>query len=1248
MGQKNLFVTDSPPSWQPPSSVETRSLPSAGDPSHIHLHDLITWSLEILASSGCVIDTLYTDASDCTKFYMCSPFGLQSFNCPTGLHFNPFTNYCDWPNVAGCTAVTIEETLPTSTDKNLFSDADEPRETENEHVNSILSANEKLIVNDTEDQLLEETTEKSKITYDIIFEYATTLDGDFNKEDNKTHYLNSHNTEEIVTDTHLTNEMFTDNSIIKTTEQNTDDFSRSFISNSKEYSTTSAKHNLRTSKIPGTGLNLKDINSELYSTSDIFKSSSEVTTGNNYFSREKVTNQYLKTTTNSEIVPEINENCLTIFTNLQEVGYSRESSVAADISSHTDASLTNTVVSEEEIHLNTSSILLSSNNAHSQNFKETTLSVLESSSNSIDEGNDSIMFSVQTSVTSQNVPVTDKFTDAMNINKFNSESPPNGFVSSLYSTISDEPTIIHKETEISSPNTKEYVTVRNENYDDITNSNAHFFTKEDLSILVDESPTVNGLDNPTTLSGIFNSLKNNSTIPDLSQVITTGEYSLPTQTITITEKLKEVSSNTEQYITTITENYAVNQYDNTYKDLINDKSTMSVEVDAEALTAISESTALSNGTPSTPHEAIKTTENIYEGQYDLASSNPQDLIKNMSHTRIDSTTLTTDISHSTSNLNIKVNEKDSFTLQTNSSDNFDLPKTTVTNLEDPKITFLNEKSSTSSTTQPHLINTKEQEYDIMTPKLTSSVTKDDLMPNQFTEYDSSILYPNVPDVSTTETIFVQLLTQQSDTIASGQFTTTQTNHQSSEVLHTNMEESSVSTAIPIIQHILSTVQETVQKTDSERSTDVPNYQGSSKMHEILTEKTLNKENIYVIWEEINTISGGEIFVTTEKSSILKNETTKPIEDIKTETKNDETLLEEIVNTYHTKMITETTETVSRQSTDSALESYFKDDSVSIQDTTGSYISELEILKNQLNKYTVADIIYDKNNDTFATESTTTNTNHQTEPTATLNTDVLRDTINDVLSSVTALEERSTQTPNNVTTSSNNESNIQIQEMKMSSITDGALLSSEVLTSNESAEETSNTESSYPKTLFTEKLYSSDLDQVDSFDLYATTEKEIGTAAESIFTNNISETNISSSDRTDFSTNINELQTDSTEFSTIQNVEFPLEEITDTKDISSLNLHIQMAPTTQHDKIKDFSETDDGKKYGNNDKYDYGGEYDNEEESLYNNKKHQDDKDNDDGHDEHHDDDNDDDDDDGDSDDDDDNDDADDDGDAGSA
>ncbi|GJQ81033.1 hypothetical protein Trydic_g21842, partial [Trypoxylus dichotomus] len=53
--------------------------------------------------NGAYVDFL-TDSRDCTIFYKCDWGTPIQMNCPSGLHFNPTLNVCDWPAAAGCTA----------------------------------------------------------------------------------------------------------------------------------------------------------------------------------------------------------------------------------------------------------------------------------------------------------------------------------------------------------------------------------------------------------------------------------------------------------------------------------------------------------------------------------------------------------------------------------------------------------------------------------------------------------------------------------------------------------------------------------------------------------------------------------------------------------------------------------------------------------------------------------------------------------------------------------------------------------------------------------------------------------------------------------------------------------------------------------------------------------------------------------------------------------------------------------------
>ncbi|XP_068081406.1 peritrophin-1-like [Anabrus simplex] len=44
------------------------------------------------------------DNKDCTKFWRCDHATPKQESCPSGLHFNPKLQVCDWPNRAGCKA----------------------------------------------------------------------------------------------------------------------------------------------------------------------------------------------------------------------------------------------------------------------------------------------------------------------------------------------------------------------------------------------------------------------------------------------------------------------------------------------------------------------------------------------------------------------------------------------------------------------------------------------------------------------------------------------------------------------------------------------------------------------------------------------------------------------------------------------------------------------------------------------------------------------------------------------------------------------------------------------------------------------------------------------------------------------------------------------------------------------------------------------------------------------------------------
>ncbi|XP_035788598.1 peritrophin-1-like [Anopheles albimanus] len=48
--------------------------------------------------------------TDCTKYFICDPYGVPlQQNCPPGLHWNQAVSYCDFPELAQCTAEEEEQ-----------------------------------------------------------------------------------------------------------------------------------------------------------------------------------------------------------------------------------------------------------------------------------------------------------------------------------------------------------------------------------------------------------------------------------------------------------------------------------------------------------------------------------------------------------------------------------------------------------------------------------------------------------------------------------------------------------------------------------------------------------------------------------------------------------------------------------------------------------------------------------------------------------------------------------------------------------------------------------------------------------------------------------------------------------------------------------------------------------------------------------------------------------------------------------
>lgn len=46
---------------------------------------------------------VYGALPNCSQFCQCSNGIPYLYDCPSGLHFNPSLNVCDWPYRAGCT-----------------------------------------------------------------------------------------------------------------------------------------------------------------------------------------------------------------------------------------------------------------------------------------------------------------------------------------------------------------------------------------------------------------------------------------------------------------------------------------------------------------------------------------------------------------------------------------------------------------------------------------------------------------------------------------------------------------------------------------------------------------------------------------------------------------------------------------------------------------------------------------------------------------------------------------------------------------------------------------------------------------------------------------------------------------------------------------------------------------------------------------------------------------------------------------
>ncbi|XP_030745439.1 uncharacterized protein LOC115874416 [Sitophilus oryzae] len=110
---------------------------------------------------------IYAHPQDCSKFYLCSPFGPVQMNCPAPLHFNPVLLVCDWPHNAQCasyqkdnlniqtsssTPYYIEQfnsTLSDSTTLSTFTTNDETESTEVQSTTDLTSTTEGVLESTT-------------------------------------------------------------------------------------------------------------------------------------------------------------------------------------------------------------------------------------------------------------------------------------------------------------------------------------------------------------------------------------------------------------------------------------------------------------------------------------------------------------------------------------------------------------------------------------------------------------------------------------------------------------------------------------------------------------------------------------------------------------------------------------------------------------------------------------------------------------------------------------------------------------------------------------------------------------------------------------------------------------------------------------------------------------------------------------------------------------------------------------------
>lgn len=68
----------------------------------------------LLSTEECLDEISWADPTNCSRYYVCAPWGPQIMDCAPGTHYNPIIQVCDWPQVVGCVVSTTSTEAPTT------------------------------------------------------------------------------------------------------------------------------------------------------------------------------------------------------------------------------------------------------------------------------------------------------------------------------------------------------------------------------------------------------------------------------------------------------------------------------------------------------------------------------------------------------------------------------------------------------------------------------------------------------------------------------------------------------------------------------------------------------------------------------------------------------------------------------------------------------------------------------------------------------------------------------------------------------------------------------------------------------------------------------------------------------------------------------------------------------------------------------------------------------------------------------